>query len=602
MRLPRALGIWRHVNNLRLREKMIVTFLLFGFLPMLLVSLIMQNAVIEDLKRETERASVLALEQMTQRIDERIGMYNIIADGIVLDHQLIRLLNDSYGDLGEAIELYHYVWNLRASILRTNPEIRSVALYTAQPDLVSAPPYLFRLGSLEDISDYARIQGAQFTPYLAASRSLSGEGDYWMGAGGAGRVFSLNRVITQPNAMSRAIGVATLMIDESALRAFIQTNTEHSMTMIVDQQGRVVSAEWGGAEEAEDVVGRMVYSMVPREVWLGQRDARYTDARRGEMQLITRDLKWGWKIATVLSVDGLQARARDTQRKGILVVSACAAAAVALVALVSAKTAGRVKLLLDKFSVASGASLRPGEPIGGADEIGLLDSKFREMAGQLNLAIHDLYAVELQKKETLLIALQARINPHFLYNTLSDIGWMTQTHAPEEVRRAIEMLVAYYRASLSGGRDVVTLKEELTSLNAYLAIQRLRMGRRVQATVLTDPMLEGIRLPKMTLQPIVENSIEHGVTNEHPSVSITITSEVAGGDVLLNVTDDGPGFDEEALALLRAGSLAASGGGYGMKNVQMRLRLSFGEAYGLSFENLTGGGARTTVRIPLRED
>ena len=600
MRFFKAAGTWKRFQNLRLREKMTVTFLVFGFLPMLLTSLIIQGSVMESLKREAEQSSLRGIEQIAERVDEHLSMYNTVADVVVHDDQLISLLNRNYQSLNEAIDLYHYMWKLRSSVLRSNYDIDSVVLYVEQPALASAPPYLIRVDAFREFADYESLLKAQYSPYLTDMRALTG-GQAGSGAESGGYTATLNRVITRPNSLSQPIGVVSIIVDSGALQSLIWGNVSHSMTMIVDGQDKIVSAVQNGGEAGTALSGKLVYDYIPEQVWLGGRDAYYQDAGRGEMRLILRELKWGWKVVSVLSMGELQADARAAQRRGIWMICACAVLAVILVSLVSAKTARRAKLLLDKFSVSQGAKLLPGEPVGGADEIGELDMRFMAMASQLNQTIHELYAVELQKKESQLTTLQARINPHFLYNTLSNIAWMTQTSPPEDVRKAIEMLAVYYRTCLSGGRDMVTLHEELDSVSAYLSIQKMRMGRRLQTTIWTDPMLDDVLIPRLTLQPIVENSIEHGITHEQPEVSIRITSAVEGEQALIYVADDGPGFRPDMLKQLREGSYAPSNGGYGIRNVQMRLRLSFGAQYGLDFENLEGKGARTIIRIPLRE-
>jgi two-component system sensor histidine kinase YesM len=232
----------------------------------------------------------------------------------------------------------------------------------------------------------------------------------------------------------------------------------------------------------------------------------------------------------------------------------------------------------------------------------MLDEGFREMLGNLNQAVKERYQAEYEKRTAELTALQSRINPHFLYNALASIGWMTQTHAPAQVREIIDTLAAYYRSTLSGGQDVITLGQELQGLSAYLSIIKLRAGGRIRAAIQVDRFLGEVKIPKMTLQPIVENSIEHGISDDHPAVSILVTSQVEGDAVLIHVSDDGCGIGEETLARIREGGARSASGGYGIYNVQMRLKLHFGPEYGVEIFSQPEGGVRATVRIPLRED
>ncbi len=588
--------LYKKYKGLQLREKITITFLIFGFLPILLASILIQNSVIESFRQETEKSGIRSIDQIAQSVNEHMHMYQVIADTAAQDRSLIQLLNHEYQDLGDAIDLYHYIWRMRDSILRDNAEIESVTLFVSQPELVSEQPYVVCLDSFEQFSDYDSILMSRYTPYFASGYMLFRDGD----PKGSYRV-TVNRVIMQPNSMSQPIGVISLNIDLNDLQKLIKNSIVHSATMLVDPEGLITAAVWNDVEAPLNSIGSPVVHYIPKDIWDKNQDVRYKDEKFGETYLIMRELNFGWKVVSVLSVDALQSDARIMQRKSLIIICSCAMLAIILVAIANARTTRRVSLLLNKFSVGERATLSPGTPVGGTDEISELDNRFMNMANQLNQAVHDLYEVELQKKEHMLAALQARINPHFLYNTLSDIGWMTQTSQPDEVRKAIEMLVTYYRGCLSGGLDIIPLRKELDNLDAYINIQKLHMGHRLQMVILTDPMLDEIRIPKMALQPIVENSLQHGISNQHPGISISITSSVKDDQALIIITDDGPGFEQETLAQLSQGSFKPAKNGYGIQNVQMRLKLSFGEEYGLNFENLSDHGARTIVRLPLRE-
>lgn len=583
--------------DMHLREKLILTFLLFGFLPMLVFGIIQLNLVIKNLQEQTEKETAISLNQMAQRIDDRLNTYNLIANGVVYDPRLITMLGADYDDLGDTIDLYHYVWNELLAITKINPEVQGVTVYTPNKDLITAKPYLVRLNSFDDIIKYPSIKTAAVKPYLGGIRERSRKNDYWMGdEGQGGLLFSLNRTITQPNMMNRTLGILTLSISEDALFTLIHTNSQHTVTLIVDDDGNIVSAT------DRTLVGKPVIKLVPFDSWQrADGGSVFYKSEAGEMHLMAMDLNWGWRLATVISMRDVQASVRGIQFGSFIATLLCALLAIVSVGYISNFTAQRFRLLLNKFTLSETAVPQPGLPIKGRDEIGLLDQSFREMTDSLNHAIHDLYQVELEKREAQLVALQSRINPHFLYNTLSMIGWMTQTHTPQQVRHAIEILATYYRVSLSGGRDVITLREELDGLQAYLAIQKMRAGGHVKATIAVDPVLDGIMLPKMTLQPIVENCIEHGLDEQHQTVSIMICSSVLADAVLIHICDDGAGIEETKLEQIRVGSYRSTGG-YGIQNVQMRLKLHFGESFGLSIENEPQGGTRVTVRIPFPDE
>jgi Predicted signal transduction protein with a C-terminal ATPase domain len=587
--------LFRIYNDLRFREKMIVSFLLFGFIPLLFVSIFQLNSVIGVLQDEIEKTAATALDKMAQRVDSRLNMYNQVANALAYDAQLSEYLSQPYEQLGEAIDCYHYVWNKATNIVKNQPDIQYVTIYTANPDLVSTSPYLIHVDKMEDFEAYDKMKEAMLSPYIGGLRRVARHGNYWLDPSDAGiPVVSFNRVLLRQNVVLRSTGILTLGIRTDALYEQIESTSEHTLNFLVDAEGNVISAtdsSW---------FGKQILSIVSDEAWEAALDGKaFVVDTETDQRLLLHSLQGGWTLGTLVSMKEVLYSSRHTRYMSVIAVLLGAVVSIILVNAVSAITARRVNLLLDKMRLPEQELPKPGAPIEGRDEIGMLDERFREMTSTLDDAIHELYQVEFEKREAQLLALQSRINPHFLYNTLSSIGWMTQTHTPLQVREAIETLAAYYRSLLSSGRDIITLTEELNGLSAYIALRQMRGGGRIRAVISVDPMIGEVLLPKMTLQPIVENCIEHGISTEHPSVSILISSSLEGGDVLIHISDDGAGIDDDTLARVTAGSLRPSGGGYGIHNVQMRLKLHFGEKYALHIENQKEGGVCVTVRIPL---
>jgi two-component system sensor histidine kinase YesM len=580
--------------NLRMREKMILTFILFGFIPLLIFGIFQINSVIRILQEELEQAAGKELETIARRIDEKFDTYNRIANVVVFDPQLSGYLTTSYSRLGEAIDLYHYVWNQFTTIIKDNPDIHYATIYTVNTGLVTAPPYLVRLNDLGEIEDYAFLRNAQIRPYIGSLRSVPRKSDYWFSSEESGEAsFSFNRAILRNSMLGRQIGIMTLGIGEDVLLDILSDNDGGMINFVVDHRNHIVS------EIDPSITGSHISTLVPPHVWdsATQGGVRSISIEK-DVRLLTFPLSNGWYVGSLLQMDSIFAAVRKIQYFSLVAAIVVAAMSVTAVSFFSSVTTRRLKLLLDKMKAADIPN--PGIPIEGNDEIGVLDKGFREMAVNLSDTIRSLYHEELEKREAQLNVLQSRINPHFLYNTLSSISWMTRTHTPDQVRGAVEMLASYYRTTLSGGRDVITLKEEIEGLRAYIAIRQLRSGGRIRAAITIDNALEDIMLPKMSLQPLVENSIDHGSKTGGQGVSIVILSKVEGGDALISVCDDGPGIDGETLAKINEGSLKNSGG-YGIYNVQMRLKLHFGPAYGLSVANRTEGGLCAVIRIPLED-
>ena len=231
-------------------------------------------------------------------------------------------------------------------------------------------------------------------------------------------------------------------------------------------------------------------------------------------------------------------------------------------------------------------------------ELQVLDQNFDKMAGR----IQALMATQIENQRSLhraeLELLQAQINPHFLYNTLDSIAILAECQREEDVVTMVTSLSTFFRNSLSGGEDVISLRAELAQATSYLEIQQIRYSDILTYSIEVPEDMQDCRVPKLILQPLIENALYHGIKNRRGRGTITITGERADDDILLRVRDNGAGMDAECLARLQSGAYQEHHSGLGLKNVHQRIRLYCGAPYGLSFESEPGRGTTVTVRLP----
>lgn len=231
------------------------------------------------------------------------------------------------------------------------------------------------------------------------------------------------------------------------------------------------------------------------------------------------------------------------------------------------------------------------------DEIALLGRSFNRMSAKLKELINQVYRVKIKQKETEIAALQAQINPHFLYNALDTIYWMGRMEKAFETSKLIEALAKLFRLSLNSGRELILLRNEVEHLKYYLIIQKKRYGNSIKFHINIEEELLERQVLKLVLQPLVENSITHGIDNKEGKGNIFVTVKKISSDIIYEVKDDGIGIDiSEVHQLLR--NIGDSNKGLGIKNVNDRLKLYFGEQYGIEFFNETGGGTKVIVKQP----
>jgi two-component system, sensor histidine kinase YesM len=234
------------------------------------------------------------------------------------------------------------------------------------------------------------------------------------------------------------------------------------------------------------------------------------------------------------------------------------------------------------------------------DEIGSLGKSFNTMIEEVQKLIEMVYHEQQSKREAELRSLQEQIKPHFLYNTLDTIQWMAQEHGAQDIVRVVSALTSLFRIGLSRGKEMIPLRDELEHVRSYLIIQKARYEDKFDFEISTEDAALGSLVLKLTLQPLVENAIYHGIKERRGHGTIRVGARTRDGMLVLSVSDDGVGMGPEKLsevrALLSADHSHGEGlAGYGIHNVHERIQLSFGTRFGLDFQSEPGAG--TTVEM-----
>ena len=233
-------------------------------------------------------------------------------------------------------------------------------------------------------------------------------------------------------------------------------------------------------------------------------------------------------------------------------------------------------------------------------EVKELDRGILKMAGRIQTLLENVKEEERKQHMIQLELLQAQVNPHFLYNTLDTIVWMVEADMHDEAIEMLTHLSVFFRTVLSKGEDVISLHDEVLHTKSYLEIQQIRYSDILDYTIELPQDMEEIRLPKMTLQPLVENALYHGVKEKRGKSSIWITFEDAGRDIVIQVKDDGIGMTEDRLREVQEGLKNNQSVGFGMSAVEGRLKLYYGEEYGLDICSKYQEGTVIRVNIPKK--
>lgn len=231
-------------------------------------------------------------------------------------------------------------------------------------------------------------------------------------------------------------------------------------------------------------------------------------------------------------------------------------------------------------------------------DLTILERNVHNMIYKVKSLMEESYKSKISEREAQLKALQAQINPHFLYNTLDTINWMAVKMDAKEISFMIDALAKYFRLSLSKGRDIVSIKDELELIKVYLTIQQIRFKGAIQFEFIIDAEAETFNMPKLTLQPIIENAIIHGIQkNKDRSGRITIQVKKIEENIIFIIIDNGIGMDKEIIEKVLNNMPSGKEGSYGLHNVNERIKLYFGNEYGISIYSEESKGTKVELKI-----
>lgn len=236
------------------------------------------------------------------------------------------------------------------------------------------------------------------------------------------------------------------------------------------------------------------------------------------------------------------------------------------------------------------------------DELQELDLAFHHMMGQIGQLVEDIRVEQLNLRDMELKLLQAQINPHFLYNTLDAIVWLAESNQNEQVITMVSALSDFFRSTLSKGRDYVTIQEEETHVRSYLQIQQFRYRDILEYEINIPEEMYPYQILKLTLQPVVENALYHGIKNKRGGGRIVVSGRKEGSRLILTVEDNGIGMNQERLEYVRKmlanQEKTADDSGFGLYNIEQRIILNYGQAYGMEIDSAYGEGTVVKITIP----
>lgn len=590
-------GAWSwEMNNLPIRYKLILNFMLIAIIPSLLLGVLVSCTVTRIIEEQVNEHTLQIIGKVNNTLEHVVSNMQNLTYFISFDPLVRKFLAEDEEPLNSE-ELYT-VSRFLQGFTTLYPEVAGILVADRQGRYLSNDMYARTDAPLTEETWYKQAvesRGIFTIVGHPGERNVTTHTNYK-----PDEVVSVVRAILEPDTQQ----VQGVVLVDLKLRVIAETAKDVRLgktgyLMVVDQDGDNIYAP------TNPIIER-----IPIE-WLGDQSSgtlsKEVNGRSLQLIYLTSSFT-NWTTVGVFPTHESAAAVRQIQFYVVSFVFLICMMGITASLYVSHSISRPIQQLQSFMQKAEEGDLTVRHTSRRQDELGKLGMSFNKMLVQLRKLLELTELQERQKREAELKSLQAHIKPHFLYNTLDTIHWLARSKGANDVAEVVESLSRLFRIGLSKGQEMIPLLDEIEHIRSYLKIQKTRYRDKLNYTIEAAPDTAHLEVLKVLLQPIVENAIYHGLKQRRGPGNIRIRTAVEEQVLLLTVEDDGIGIPAEKLAELRdllerstehqPGSSAGSSG-YGIVNVQARLKLSFGDRYGVRIESEPGRGTVVTIMHPI---
>ena len=577
--------IFHLLMNRKLRTKLLLSFMLMAMIPLAVYTIVTGSYYLDMLK---ENAGIYT-KNITRQVAGNISTYikSLENTAVYLSgRDDVNMFMSGSLDQGDSLRLERDI----NTLLGSRPELAGIMLATEDDRWLAAG---IERNTRDSISrqpwfvDSAESSGVPIIFSTAEGRSsflnTTANGDQLF--------YLVSSSVNSSSAVNGAIvlDVAHTVIEDAIKKISIYKN---GFVFVYDQNQRIVYTP----------VNEIVYRVNPK--WLSAGEPVVADIRGEKYQIESSRIDGlGWTVVGVFSVDEIQG-SLSRAFNYFLIISLAFMFLFFLLFNFLTKTI--VEPLINLKSLMSQAASGNFEVkfVGHyKDEVGDLGESFNTMIEEINSLIEMVYKEQHDRQQAQLRALQEQIKPHFLYNTLDTINWLARSYGAKDIVRLIDALTTMFRVGLSQGQDIITFEEELSHASNYLYIQGIRYKEKIEYEIEVPEHLYPLKVPKLILQPLIENSIYHGLKMKDERGIIKISSEIVEDVFVIRIEDDGIGIKEDELRRLNQSlSENKERDSFGLFYVNDKIKLHCGAEYGLKISGRSGGGTEIHIYLPVVKD
>lgn len=527
------------------------------------------------------------LKQIDKNLNSMVGDIQDISLFVVSNSNTRNFLKMNKDDFLRSGQIMQYLNDDLANLANSKSFISSISIYGDNDfSYETAGPSNYAQGDLQEFYE----------------KTIPKEGSYiitptyrrYYQAMGMQYVMSFYRQINDINNFSQRLGIVRIDVNENLINKIYKDikvgNTGY--IFIVNKSGNIVS------HSNKQEITKNVKDKTYLKPIFSSNQGYYRESIEGKDVLITyytskvNDLV----LVSVVPFEELIKEVSVVREMTIFVIIIASFLAFLLSYFISNKITTPIKKLTQIMQKVEAGNLEVTADVKRKDEIGALGRSFNSMISRINTLIEEVYKIKISKKEAELRALQAQINPHFLYNTLDVIYWTSRIEGAPKTGEIVNALAKLFRLALNKGNEITTIEKEVEHLNNYLIIQKIRYEEEPDIVVDVDPAIYKCRTIKLILQPMVENALLHGIAEIDARGSVKVIGRDIGEDILFEIIDNGVGMEEERIKEIFEADVEEKKG-YGIKNVDERIKLYYGENYGIKIFSEKGKGTRVEVKI-----
>lgn len=577
--------------NVSLRTRMVLSNIVVALIPFLIFSIVSGFVFLDHAQKTAEEHSVQLIHQVSNSMDVYVETIEKMVNYIQLELQDTPFFTMETEDAPGWESETDYIRSVLENVANSHREVAGIFIATKEDLYVSTGMSRISRDPFQNERWYR--EASENPEEIQLISVVTGRNIVTNRSYSIDDVFSLAKAVQDPET-GEVLGVILLDIRHDIIQSSINGVTigEKGFVFVMDQEDNIVYTPVNG----------IVYRVNPK--WVKAMEPMSVQIQGGSYQIRSELSPYtGWRTVGVFSMDEVMSSVNTI----VYILFTCVIISLVLVVIVSFKFSRTLTNPIFKLKrlmkQAESGDLTVRFNFQHNDEIGELGQSFNHMIARIDQLIQMVYVEQENKRTAEMKSLQEQIKPHFLYNTLDTISWMARDYDAEDIVRLVDALTNMFRIGLSHGKDIITVKEEITHVSNYLYIQKIRYKDKLNYVIHVDESLYAIEVPKLILQPLVENAIYHGVKAKRGGGTITITGVPEGENLVFTVQDNGAGMPQEKVEELNRRmserSVLDEQKSFGLFYIRERIQLCYGTGYGVHVESALGEGTRVTITLPL---